>query len=102
MRLLIMFDLPMDNNSEKREYREFRQFLIKNGFLMLQYSVYARICTNQEMVNNYIKKIEKVLPSDGAVRGLVITEKQYEKMKIFFGKKSKNESIITDKKLIIF
>lgn len=102
MRLLIMFDLPMDNNSEKREYREFRQFLIKNGFLMLQYSVYARICTNQEMVNNYIKKIEKVLPSDGAVRGLVITEKQYEKMKIFLGKKSKNESIITDKKLIIF
>lgn len=102
MRLLIMFDLPMDNNSEKREYREFRQFLIKNGFLMLQYSVYARICTNQEMVNNYIKKVEKVLPSDGAVRGLVITEKQYEKMKIFLGKKSKNESIITDKKLIIF
>lgn len=102
MRLLIMFDLPMDNNSEKREYREFRQFLIKNGFLMLQYSVYARICTNQEMVNNYIKKIEKVLPSDGAVRGLVITEKQYEKIKIFLGKKSKNESIITDKKLIIF
>lgn len=102
MRLLIMFDLPMDNNSEKREYREFRQFLIKNGFLMLQYSVYARICTNQEMVNNYIKKIEKALPSDGAVRGLTITEKQYEKMKIFLGKKSKNESIITDKKLIIF
>lgn len=102
MRLLIMFDLPMDTNSEKRDYREFRQFLIKNGFLMLQYSVYARICTNQEMANNYMKKIEKNLPSDGAIRGLIITEKQYEKMKIFLGKKSKNESIITDKKMIIF
>lgn len=102
MRLLIMFDLPMETNSEKRDYREFRQFLIKNGFLMLQYSVYVRICTNQEMANNYIKKIEKNLPSDGAIRGLIITEKQYEKMKIFLGKKSKNESIITDKKMIIF
>lgn len=102
MRLLIMFDLPMDTNSEKREYREFRHFLIENGFLMLQYSVYCRICTNQAMANNYMKKIENFLPSDGSIRGLIITEKQYEKMKIFLGQKSKQERIITDKKLIIF
>ena len=98
MRLLIMFDLPMNTKSEQREYREFRQFLLENGFLMLQYSIY----TNQTMADNYIKKIEKVLPSDGAIRGLIITEKQYEKMKIFLGQKSKVESIITDKKLIVF
>lgn len=46
MRLLIMFDLPMNTKSEQREYREFRQFLLENGFLMLQYSIYTRICTN--------------------------------------------------------
>lgn len=102
MRLLIMFDLPMNTKSEQREYREFRQFLLENGFLMLQYSIYTRICTNQTMADNYIKKIEKVLPSDGAIRGLIITEKKYEKMKIFLGQKSKVESIITDKKLIVF
>ena len=102
MRLLIMFDLPMNTKSEQREYREFRQFLLENGFLMLQYSIYTRICTNQTMADNYIKKTEKVLPSDGAIRGLIITEKQYEKMKIFLGQKSKVESIITDKKLIVF
>ncbi|MBR8700619.1 CRISPR-associated endoribonuclease Cas2 [Fusobacterium sp. DD29] len=102
MRLIIMFDLPMENNTEKREYREFRNFLIKNGFLMLQYSIYVRLCTNQTMADNYIKKIEGSLPSDGAIRGLIITEKQYKKMKIFLGQKSKNESIITDKKMIIF
>lgn len=102
MRLLVMFDLPMNNNSEKREYREFRQFLLENGFLMLQYSVYTRICTNQSMADNYIKKIEKVVPSDGAIRGLIITEKQYEKMKIFLGRKSKQESLITDKRLLVF
>ncbi len=102
MRLLIMFDLPMDNNQEKREYRIFRKFLIENGFLMLQYSVYVRICTNQTMANLYLKKINNNLPTDGNVRGLIITEKQYEKMKLFLGNKSKNESIITDKRLIIF
>lgn len=102
MRILIMFDLPMETNSEKREYREFRQFLLQNGFLMLQYSIYTRLCTNQTMADNYMKKIEECIPSDGAIRGLIITEKQYNKMKIFLGQKSKNESIITDKRLIIF
>lgn len=97
-----MFDLPMEKRSEQREYREFRQFLISNGFLMLQYSVYTRICTNQSMADNYIRKIEGIVPSDGSIRGLIVTEKQYEKMKIFLGKKSKQECVITDKKLLIF
>lgn len=102
MRLLIMFDLPMENNSEKREYQSFRKFLLENGFLMLQYSIYVRICTNQSMANSYLNRINNNLPSDGNIRGLIITEKQYEKMKIFLGNKSKNEKIITDKRLIIF
>lgn len=102
MRLLIMFDLPMDNNGEKREYSIFRKYLIENGFLMLQYSIYVRICTNQSMADAYMNKINDNLPSDGNVRGLIITEKQYEKMKLFLGNKSKNERIITDKRLIIF
>ena len=97
-----MFDLPMDTNSEKKDYRIFRKYLIENGFLMMQYSIYVRVCTNQTMADNYMDKINKNLPSDGAVRGLIITDKQYEKMKIFLGDKSKNEKIITDKRLIVF
>jgi CRISPR-associated protein Cas2 len=97
-----MFDLPMESNEEKKEYRVFRKFLIENGFLMIQYSVYSRICSNQEMAEKYLKKANSVLPSDGSIRGLIITEKQYEKMKILLGSKSKNEEIITDKRLILF
>ena len=96
-----MFDLPMETNKSKKEYRIFRKHLIENGFLMLQYSIYVRICLNQEVANKYMNRINACLPSDGAVRGLIITEKQYEKMKILLGSKSKNEEIITDKKLII-
>lgn len=102
MRILIMFDLPMDTNSEKKDYRIFRKFLMENGFLMMQYSIYVRVCTNQTMADSYMEKVNRHLPSDGAVRGLIITEKQYEKMKIFLGVKSKNEKIITDRRLIIF
>jgi len=97
-----MFDLPMESNEEKKEYRVFRKFLIENGFLMIQYSVYSRICSNQEMAEKYLKKVNSVLPSDGSIRGLIITEKQYEKMKILLGSKSRNEEIITDKRLILF
>ena len=97
-----MFDLPMESNEEKKEYRVFRKFLIENGFLMIQYSVYSRICSNQEMAEKYLKKANSVLPNDGSIRGLIITEKQYEKMKILLGSKSKNEEIITDKRLILF
>lgn len=97
-----MFDLPMGSNIEKKEYRDFRRFLIENGFLMLQYSIYIRICTNQDMANSYMVKIERNIPADGSIRGLIITEKQYEKMKIFLGNKSKNEKLITDRRMIVF
>ncbi len=101
MRLLVMFDLPMKSNKEKKEYRIFRNNLIKNGFLMMQYSVYVRVCLNQESANKYMNRIRDFLPSDGSVRGLIITEKQYEKMKLLLGNKGKNENIITDSRLLI-
>lgn len=44
MRLLIMFDLPVETSKERREYRQFRKRLINEGFLMIQYSVYVRVC----------------------------------------------------------
>lgn len=43
MRILVMFDLPVITDTDRREYRKFRKFLILNGFLMLQESVYCKI-----------------------------------------------------------
>lgn len=48
MRLLIMFDLPVETSKERREYRQFRKRLINEGFLMIQYSVYVRVCVNKK------------------------------------------------------
>ena len=44
MRLMIMFDLPV----ERREYRQFRKRLINEGFLMIQYSIYERVCVSRK------------------------------------------------------
>ena len=43
-----MFDLPMDTAKEKRIYQLFRKGLIKEGFVMMQYSVYVRTCPTRE------------------------------------------------------
>ena len=39
MRLLIMFDLPVETSKERREYRQFRKRLINEGFLIDRKSV---------------------------------------------------------------
>ncbi|WP_334082272.1 CRISPR-associated endonuclease Cas2, partial [Helicobacter typhlonius] len=44
MRVLVMFDMPTCSKKERKDYARFRKNLIKDGFMMLQYSVYMRIC----------------------------------------------------------
>ena len=48
MRMLCMFDLPVELSDERKAYREFRKNLIKEGFIMMQYSVYVRTCPSRE------------------------------------------------------
>ena len=61
MRLLIMFDLPVETSKERREYRQFRKRLINEGFLMIQYSVYVRVCVNKKSALNFKNKLATVL-----------------------------------------
>lgn len=101
MRLLCMFDLPVETEREKREYREFRKNLIKEGFVMLQYSVYMRTCPNRDYSSRLEKRLQKQLPSKGNVRLLTITEKQYDDMKLLVGSKNAKETAIGTERLII-
>lgn len=52
MRIFVFFDLPMDSLEEKREYRKFRKALIKNGFIMMQESVYCKLMTTPSVENS--------------------------------------------------
>ncbi|MDR2152365.1 MAG: CRISPR-associated endonuclease Cas2, partial [Helicobacteraceae bacterium] len=40
MRLLVLFDLPVKAKSDQRRATQFRNHLLKDGFSMLQFSVY--------------------------------------------------------------
>ena len=85
MRILVFFDLPSESASERRAYTQFRKYLIKNGFMMLQKSVYCKLAANQTIVNAQIENLRKNTPPDGLVEVLTITEKQFARMEFIVG-----------------
>ena len=86
MRILVMFDLPVKTKAERRSATQFRNFLTRDGYHMVQYSVYARICNGRDSVETHRRRILSALPSKGSVRMLVITEKQYGAIELLVGK----------------
>ncbi len=100
MRMLLFFDLPTLTKKNNKEYRDFRKFLIQNGFLMVQESVYTKLLLNNNMTKLLQEKLEKNKPTEGLICTLVITEKQYQKMKYLLGNKSEN-IFDTDKRVIV-
>lgn len=87
MWLFALFDLPVDTCLRRRDYAHFRRSLLKAGFTMLQYSVYARYCANEQMAQSHVLRQLPALPPHGQVRFIMVTEKQFEKMQVFFGRK---------------
>lgn len=85
MRLLVFFDLPVKTKSERTVATRFRNFLLKDGYHMIQYSLYARVCNGTDAVDKHKKRLYDNLPKNGSVRLLVITEKQYGSIEILVG-----------------
>lgn len=100
MRIFVFFDLPMDSLEEKREYRKFRKALIKNGFIMMQESVYCKLMTTPSVENSVKNMIQMNKPSKGVVQTLVVTEKQFVKMEYVVGE-SKSDIIDNEDRVII-
>ncbi len=91
MRIILMFDLPMTDDKTKKEYTKFKNHLTKLGYSMMQYSVYVRTILDKSKYDQELKRVGKYLPTDGNIRLLLITEKQYHDMQILLGKKNYDE-----------
>lgn len=100
MRVLVFFDLPVITEENKRAYRKFRKFLLKNGFLMLQESVYCKLALNSTAVRTIVDNVHKNKPEEGLIQLLSVTEKQYAKMDIIIGN-IKNKVLDSDERLVI-
>lgn len=81
-----MFDLPVDTKAARKAYAQFRKALLKDGFQRMQYSVYIRHCPSDENAAVHVQRVQEALPDDGEVRIVTITDKQFERMRIFLGK----------------
>jgi len=99
MRTILFFDLPSVSSKDTREYTRFVKTIKKEGFVMLQESVYTKLSINQFTAESSIKKIRSLLPPEGFVSVLLITEKQFASMINLLGE-SKSDVIATDEKEI--
>lgn len=100
MRVIVFFDLPTETSADRKNYRQFRKFLVKGGFMMLQESVYAKLALNSTQVSQIINEVKNSQPEKGSVQILSVTEKQFSKMEIISGRCNSNV-VDTDERLLI-
>lgn len=100
MRVFVFFDLPVYTGKLRKDYARFRKFLIKDGFFMLQFSVYTKIARNHDDAKRCIERVKRNLPKVGSVRILSVTEKQYASMLLLVGEETKEEIFLKTNEIL--
>ncbi len=101
MRLIVFFDLPTETSSDQKAYRQFHNFLVREGFVMMQKSVYAKLALNGSTIRLVQAHLQSNVPAKGVVQVMVITEKQFADI-VYLAGESRSEVVdSTDKFLLI-
>lgn len=100
MRVFVFFDLPVLTASDRREYRKFRKYLIKSGFIMQQESVYSKLTLNGMAAKTVASNVKKNAPPSGIVELLIVTEKQYANIEYITGQEN-SEYVSSIERLLI-
>lgn len=85
MRTMVFFDLPNIYAKDKRNYLKFRKYLLNEGFIMMQESVYSKIVMNSQQSELLLDRLRKKAPKKGLIQVLTITEKQYSQIEYIIG-----------------
>lgn len=99
MRLLLMFDMPTDTVSDRKAYRKFRKFLINEGFIMHQFSVYSKILLNDTANKAMLARLKQNNPQRGLITLLNVTEKQFSRMIYLHGEQD-NRVANSDERIV--
>lgn len=100
MRMIVFFDLPTETVEDRRNYRRFRNGLVKNGFIMMQESVYCKLLLNSTADQTMREAIRKLRPPSGIVQIMTVTEKQFSKIEYLTGQ-FHSDIISTDERTVI-
>jgi CRISPR-associated protein Cas2 len=91
MWIMVLFDLPTETKTDRKNYADFRKNMLKDGFTMFQFSAYLRHCPSAENAEVHIQRVKKNLPPKGHVGILKITDKQFGDMQLFYGRSEKEK-----------
>lgn len=83
--IFVFFDLPTETQKDRKEYAMFRKNLQRDGFAMLQYSIYIRHCSSRENAEVHLRRVKSFLPPKGEVIIFTLTDKQFAMMEFFKG-----------------
>lgn len=87
MWILVMFDLPTETKVQRKNYAQFRKKMMGDGFNMFQFSMYLRHCPSKENAMVHLNRVKKIMPSEGHIGIILITDKQFGMMEVFSGRK---------------
>ena len=94
---LIMYDLPMQTDDEILRYKNFRKKLIEKGYYQLQKSVYIIRSKTKEKIELAEKQLYILAPENSSIRSIILTDEQFQKMKIISGEATMGEKISNSK-----
>lgn len=101
MRLIVFFDLPVETAAQRKRYAAFRKELIKDGYLMMQKSVYSKLAINDAAAAAAIDRLRRNHPADGLVQVLKVTEKQYATIECIVGREIEHAEVDTTEELLV-
>lgn len=78
-----LFDLPTDTKIDRKHFAQFRKRLKKDGFTMMQYSIYIRHCNSSENADVHIRRVKSFIPPKGEVIIFSLTDKQFGSLEFF-------------------
>lgn len=90
MWVMVLYDLPTETKKMRSIANKFRKRLEDDGFSIFQFSIYIRHCSSRENAEVHIKRVKNILPENGKIAIMCITDKQFGAIELFYGKKQNN------------
>ena len=101
MRIIVFFDLPSTTHKDRKNYSKFRKFLINEGFIMMQESIYSKIALNITTAKLIQEKVRKNKAPEGVIQMLVVTEKQFASIEYVIGE-NYTTILNSDERLVVY
>ena len=93
MWVMVLYDLPTETKTQRKAAAKFRKDIMADGFTMFQFSIYLRHCASKENADAHIGRVKKMMPPEGKIGILCVTDKQFGNMELFYSTQPQQKNI---------